>query len=75
MAESGFNFEKMIGKTIAEHSSGSPEATLRAYTDWSTGSGPVVKGPLLSLLIAMTGRTAHLDELAGDGLAELRSRI
>ena len=42
--------------------------------DWSTGSGPLVRGPALSLLLAMTGRHAVLDELSGDGLEELRSR-
>lgn len=42
MAKSGFDFEKMNGKTIA-------------------GTAPVPPKPL--------------DELAGDGLAELRSRI
>jgi uncharacterized protein (TIGR03083 family) len=49
--------------------------TLQATdTDWSAGSGPVVSGPVLSLLQAMTGRRAALDDLSGDGLATLRSR-
>ena len=49
--------------------------TLRA-TDatWSHGSGPEVSGPVLSLVIAMTGRKAALDDLGGDGVAALRSR-
>ena len=49
--------------------------TLRA-TDatWSHGSGPEVSGPVLSLVIAMTGRKAALDDLGGDGVATLRSR-
>jgi len=49
--------------------------TLRA-TDatWSHGSGPEVSGPVLSLVIAMTGRQAALDDLGGDGVATLRSR-
>ena len=49
--------------------------TLRA-TDagWSHGTGPEVKGPILSLVMAMTGRKAADDDLAGDGLATLRSR-
>jgi uncharacterized protein (TIGR03083 family) len=49
--------------------------TLRATdADWSHGTGPEVAGPLLSLVMAMTGRKQPLDELAGDGVATLRSR-
>ena len=49
--------------------------TLRA-TDatWSHGSGPEVSGPALSLVMAMTGRQAALDDLTGDGVAILRTR-
>lgn len=42
--------------------------------DWSTGTGPLVRGPALSLLLAMTGRTAALDDLDGAGLTVLRDR-
>ena len=50
--------------------------TLRATdADWSTGSGPEVTGPALSLLLAMTGRSASLDDLSGEGLSTLRSRM
>ena len=42
--------------------------------EWSHGTGPEVKGPILSLVMAMTGRTAADDDLAGDGVATLRSR-
>ena len=49
---------------------------LRATdAEWSAGSGPEVNGPLLSLILAMTGRAAALDDLAGDGLPTLRSRV
>ena len=49
--------------------------TLRATdASWSHGSGPEVSGPVLSLVIAMTGRGAALDDLGGDGVATLRSR-
>lgn len=49
--------------------------TLRATdTDWSTGSGPEVTGPAHSLLMAMTGRKAALDDLSGPGVDVLRSR-
>ncbi|HEX5523959.1 MAG TPA: maleylpyruvate isomerase family mycothiol-dependent enzyme, partial [Pedococcus sp.] len=49
--------------------------TLKATDqDWNHGQGPVVEGPLLSLLMAMTGRSAHITDLAGDGVETLRSR-
>ncbi len=49
--------------------------TLRATDgDWSHGDGPSVQGPMLSLLLAMTGRKAALDDLTGEGVAVLRSR-
>jgi len=49
--------------------------TLKATDqDWSTGTGPAVEGPLLSLVMAMTGRKAHVDDLTGAGVETLRSR-
>jgi len=42
--------------------------------DWATGSGPEVRGPVLSLVLAMTGRKGALGDLAGDGVAELSGR-
>jgi len=42
--------------------------------DWRHGSGPAASGPMLSLLLAMTGRKAALDDLSGEGVATLRSR-
>jgi uncharacterized protein (TIGR03083 family) len=42
--------------------------------DWSHGDGPVVSGPIVSLVMAMTGRQAALDDLAGEGVATLRGR-
>lgn len=44
-------------------------------TGWSGGSGPEVRGPATSLLLALTGRTAGLDALQGDGVAELTRRV
>jgi uncharacterized protein (TIGR03083 family) len=43
-------------------------------SDWTHGSGPEARGPLLSLLMAATGRHAALADLTGDGVAVLRSR-
>lgn len=49
--------------------------TLRATdTGWSTGSGPEVTGPHLSLILAMTGRSSAIADLSGAGLATLKSR-
>ena len=49
--------------------------SLRATdADWSHGTGPEVSGPILSLVMAMTGRKEALDDLTGDGVATLRSR-
>ncbi len=42
--------------------------------DWSSGSGPEVTGPILALVVAMTGRKAAADELSGEGVATLRER-
>jgi uncharacterized protein (TIGR03083 family) len=45
-----------------------------AATDgpFHTGSGPLVSGTTLALIMAMTGRTRYCDELDGDGVAILR---
>jgi uncharacterized protein (TIGR03083 family) len=50
--------------------------TLRANDlEWAAGSGPEVTGPALSLLMAMTGRAAAVDDLSGEGVPTLRSRM
>jgi uncharacterized protein (TIGR03083 family) len=49
--------------------------SLRATdTGWSTGSGPEVTGPHLSLIQAMLGRSVALAELSGAGVDTLKSR-
>lgn len=49
--------------------------TLKATdTDYSIGSGPLVEGPILSLLLAASGRQSALDDLSGAGVDTLRSR-
>lgn len=47
-----------------------------AATDgpFATGSGPLVSGTTLALIMAMTGRVSFCDELSGDGVAILRDR-
>lgn len=50
---------------------------LRLVADdgpFTAGSGPLVTGPTLALVMAMTGRAAHCDALEGDGVALLRER-
>jgi hypothetical protein len=42
--------------------------------DWQHGDGEAVEGPLRSLLLAMTGRAAACDTLAGPGVPSLRGR-
>jgi len=42
--------------------------------DWAEGEGPEVRGPALSLLLAMGGRSVAIDECEGDGVAVLRTR-
>ena len=42
--------------------------------DWSTGDGPEVRGPCMSLILAMVGRTGALDDCEGPGVETLRSR-
>jgi uncharacterized protein (TIGR03083 family) len=49
--------------------------TLKATDiDLTIGTGPLVEGPVLSLLIATSGRKNALDELSGDGVETLRAR-
>ena len=43
-------------------------------TEWSHGDGPEVRGPILALLLVMSGRRAALDDLTGEGVEQLRSR-
>jgi uncharacterized protein (TIGR03083 family) len=42
--------------------------------DYSIGSGPVVEGPAISLLLAASGRKSALDDLSGPGVQTLRER-
>ena len=49
--------------------------TLRATdAEWTHGSGPYAEGPAISLVMAMTGRPAGLDDLSGPGVDVLRTR-
>ena len=49
--------------------------TLKATDqDWTHGSGPLIEGPMLSIVLAMTGRGSHVGDLSGPGIGTLRSR-
>jgi uncharacterized protein (TIGR03083 family) len=41
---------------------------------FATGTGALVSGTTLALIMAMTGRAAYCDELDGEGVPELRER-
>jgi uncharacterized protein (TIGR03083 family) len=43
--------------------------------DWSAGDGPTVEGPLASLILAMAGRKAALEDLSGEGTHTLQARM
>jgi uncharacterized protein (TIGR03083 family) len=50
---------------------------LRLVADdgpFTAGSGPLVSGTTLALVMAMTGRSAYCDGLEGDGVEILRQR-
>lgn len=42
---------------------------------WSNGSGEIVRGEMLPLLMTMTGRAAYLDDLDGEGMLTYRARF
>jgi uncharacterized protein (TIGR03083 family) len=42
--------------------------------EWSHGDGPEVTGPMVSLLLAMTGRRQAIGDLRGEGVATLAAR-
>jgi len=44
-------------------------------TDWTAGEGADVSGPMISLVLAIAGRTAALDDLSGDGVTTLKARM
>lgn len=43
-------------------------------SDWTHGDGEEVSGPMLSLLMAMTGRKSACNDLSGPGVATLTKR-
>lgn len=43
--------------------------------DLELGEGPTVSGPVIALLCAVSGRSGHLEQLAGDGVPLLGDRL
>jgi hypothetical protein len=43
-------------------------------TEWAAGSGAPVEGPVGALLLLLTGRSAGLSRLIGDGASQLAER-
>ena len=43
--------------------------------DWSHGEGPEARGPLVSLLMVVSGRDAALEDLTGPGLDRLETAL
>ena len=69
----------MIGHAIRSRSPMAPETRYARSGEFhiayqTYGDGPIVEGDAKHLLSAMTGRTAALDSLTGDGVDVLRSR-
>lgn len=44
---------------------------IATHTDFTLGTGPVVEGPAISLLLAMCGRNCALADLFGPGLQKI----
>jgi uncharacterized protein (TIGR03083 family) len=43
--------------------------------DWSVGDGPEIRGPVLALLLLLTGRPAVIPQLDGEGATTLATRL
>jgi uncharacterized protein (TIGR03083 family) len=65
MARAGFGGRKKIAGLHVEATD----------IDWGRGTGPAVRGPAASLLMAMGGRSAFCDDLEDEGVSLLRSRL
>ena len=44
-------------------------------TSWSVGSGPEIRGPMLAILLVLTGRPAGLAHLSGEGADRLDAEL
>lgn len=69
--------ERVRGTEPVLHGRSRAAGLMLRATDvhWSAGRGPLVEGPLASIVLALTGRAAGLDDLSGEGAKTLRTRI
>ena len=44
-------------------------------THWSVGEGPEIRGPILSILMVLTGRLVCLPQLTGEGATALKEQL
>lgn len=44
-------------------------------TRWTVGDGPEIRGPILAILLLLTGRPAGLSQLTGEGATALAARM
>jgi hypothetical protein len=44
-------------------------------TPWSVGEGLEIRGPILAILMVLTGRLVCLPQLTGEGAVALRERL
>jgi uncharacterized protein (TIGR03083 family) len=44
-------------------------------TGWSVGAGPEIRGPILALLLLLSGRPVMLDRLGGEGATGFAERL
>ncbi|MGH3580740.1 MAG: maleylpyruvate isomerase family mycothiol-dependent enzyme [Mycobacterium sp.] len=69
-----------IGYLVGDRPSGG-KRRLKSLTlsatdaDFSVGSGPLVRGPAVALLLAASGRSAAIDEMSGPGASQLINRV
>src|ERR1035438_4570845 len=80
-----FDFDQQVATRLANYYQGSDLVVLAkgrivglrlqaSDGPFATGSGPLVSGSTLALIMAMAGRVTYCDELDGDGVATLRAR-
>jgi uncharacterized protein (TIGR03083 family) len=69
--------EFYVRRDFAVHSASAARGLRLEATDgpFAAGAGPEVRGTTLALVMAMAGRPAYLDDLAGPGVGTLRDRV
>lgn len=61
--------------TVASHTATAGLRVEATDGPFATGSGELLRGPTLSLVMAMAGRAVACEDLEGDGVAVLRERL